>query len=87
MLTLRTETPESESKTVVSIFESIDVGEISLSERQRLLKILEILRKSFANNFESFFSLGCTDFIEKTIETTYDKPVYFKPYRLSHKGR
>lgn len=60
----------------------IDIGEIEDRDLDKLMSLLNKYNHVFARDTKD---LGCTDLIEMHIQTTTEKPVYCKPYRLSHK--
>lgn len=60
----------------------VKVGDLSTTEHDQLLKLLNRFRYMFAKDTKD---LGCTDLIKMHIQTTTDQPVHFKPYRLAHK--
>ncbi|XP_048487727.1 uncharacterized protein LOC125491008 [Plutella xylostella] len=60
----------------------IDIGELSGEDNDKLLTLLSKYSHMFAKDTKD---LGCTDLIKMQIQTTTDKPVHFKPYRLSLK--
>lgn len=60
----------------------VDIGELNNDETDKLLTLLGNFRHLFAKDTND---LGCTDLIEMKIKTNTDKPVYCKPYRMSHK--
>lgn len=64
--------------------QELDVGDLTDMEQRQLIHLLQDYADSFSSNTAD---LGCTNLVEMTIETTTDKPIHFKPYRLSHKER
>lgn len=60
----------------------IDVGDLEGDETLQLLNLLNEFSHTFAHDSRD---LGCTDLIRMHIQTVTDRPVFRKPYRLSHK--
>lgn len=68
----------------------IDVSKVRIGtnvgdeQKQKLLNLLQSFSHCFASNLQQ---LGCTNATEMTIDLNSDKPVVYRPYRLSHKER
>lgn len=63
----------------------IKLGEaVSETDKARLLELLQRYRKCFAFSLDE---LGCTDVTQMKIELNSDRPVVYRPYRLSHHER
>ncbi|XP_041969253.1 uncharacterized protein LOC121726092 [Aricia agestis] len=60
----------------------IDVGDLEKEDLDKLITLLNKYDYLFARDSKD---LGCTDLMEMHIRTTTDRPVHFKPYRLSYK--
>ncbi|CAG9132567.1 unnamed protein product [Plutella xylostella] len=63
----------------------VQVGSgVSDAIKQRLFLILKKYRHCFTSSLNN---LGCTDMAEMTIELNSQRPVFYRPYRLSHYER
>lgn len=74
----------------ISTFEPIEKSDIKVgpdvdeNSLNRLHELLCSYRDCFANNLSE---IGCTDAVEMKIDLLDDKPVVYRPYRLSHSER
>lgn len=57
---------------------------VSKEDRQRLMSILKQFKHCFASSLKN---LGCTDVTQMTIELNSQRPIVYRPYRLSHHER
>lgn len=76
--------------TQANIFQPFRLSDINIPTdapdeiKQKLLKLLNKYRDCFAQNLRE---LGKTDLVEMEIELKDEKPVVYRPYRLSHPER
>ncbi|CAG9137646.1 unnamed protein product [Plutella xylostella] len=65
--------------------DEVRVGSSTTKEdKERLMTILHKYKHCFADNLKD---LGCTDMTQMTIEINSQRPVVYRPYRLSHHER
>lgn len=65
--------------------EDVRLGDsVSEGDRQKLMTMLNQYRHCFASNLKE---LGCTDLTQMNIELNSQRPVVYRPYRLSHHER
>lgn len=63
----------------------INIGEaVGTKHRHMLLELLNRYKHCFASSLQE---LGCTDKTEMSIEVNSNRPIVYRPYRLSHKER
>lgn len=76
--------PSVDSQVLSIDFENINCGSADPIIKRRLFEILEEFSDCFSKNTTE---LGCTDKIEMKIELNTEKPICYRPYRLSIKEK
>lgn len=79
-------TTDCEGETISKIDrQQIKIGEsVTDQDKEKLFQLLRRFKHCFASDLTE---LGCTDVTEMQIELNSDRPVVYRPYRLSHQER